>query len=141
MTAQTPPELAPPTATASGAIRCPRCGAEVARDQDWCVECGYAARTALARTPRWKVPIAIAALVAVIALAALAVAFVDLTDDSEPAPTATTGPPAAPAATTPTAPTVPAATTPAAPAPTAAPPPETDSGSQTATGTGGSEAP
>jgi hypothetical protein len=141
VTTETPPELAPPAETATGTIRCPRCGAEVGRDQEWCLECGYAARTTLARTPRWKLPIAIAAAVVAIALAALAVAFVDLTDDAEPQPAATMAPPTTPAATTPAAPavpTTPAETAPAAPTPETAPP---ERPTATGTGTGGEPAP
>jgi hypothetical protein len=139
VTAETPPELAPPAETATGTIRCPRCAAEVGRDQEWCLECGYAARTTLARTPRWKLPVALAAAVVAIALAALAVAFVDLTDDADPQPAATTAPPTAPAATTPTAttPTAPGAT-PTTPTET---PPPAPTEPPTATGTGGEPAP
>jgi hypothetical protein len=88
---------------------CPRCGAPVAADQDWCLRCGDAARTRLVPTPNWRWPVAIAALVATLAAIAIAVAFVELTRDP---------PPAAP--TTAPAPTAPPAT--AAPPPTAAPP-------------------
>lgn len=98
-----------------GTAACPRCGAQVARDQDWCLECGYAARTTIARTPRWRAPIIAAAAVAAIALGLLAVAFVDLTDDPggvtvpTTAPTVLTGPPAT---TTTAAPAPPATTAP-----------------------------
>jgi hypothetical protein len=60
------------------ATSCPRCGRPLAAEQDWCLECGAAARTVLA----------------------LAAAFVALTRDDEPpgAPTGRTqlAPPAEP---------------------------------------------
>jgi hypothetical protein len=119
-----PPAVVPEP---SGTIRCPRCNAPVGPDQDWCLECGAAARTRLAATPNWRVPIIVLAIVAVLAGAGLAVAFVALTDDnpagatSQTAPAVATEPTAAPPPTTPpttsaptaTTPTVPTATTPA----------------------------
>ncbi len=120
-----------------GRLRCARCNAEVADEQDWCLNCGFPARTVVARTPRWRVPVALVATVAAVALAALAVAFVDLTEDPETVPAATTAPapapPPPPAGTTvqppPAPPPAPApappATAPAPPAtaPAAPPPP------------------
>jgi hypothetical protein len=101
---------------------------------DWCLECGLAARTRIAPTPRWKIPVAIAGVLVALALAGLAVAFVDLTKDPEPAAApATTAAPTAPPTAPPTTPpvvTAPPATTPTTPAATApeggaAAPPET----------------
>jgi hypothetical protein len=116
-----PPVVVPEPA---GAIRCPRCQRPVAPDQDWCLECGAAARTRLAPTPNWRLPIIVLALVAVLAGAGLAVAFVALTDDNSKAPTTATSETAPAVATEPTAaptPTTPptSATTPAT---TTAPP-------------------
>ena len=90
------------------ALRCPRCEAPVAPGQDWCLECGDPARTRLAPTPNWRMPIALIAAIAIVAGLAIGAAFVALTDDDEPvaAATAPTGP------TGPTGPvTVPAVTT------------------------------
>ena len=128
-----------------GTAGCARCGAAVGPDQDWCLECGFAARTRVAATPRWWVPLALAAAVAAIALGALAVAFVDLTEDPETTvtvPATSTAPPAA---------TTPPATPPAATAPPATPaPPARTTPNPTATapaapdapgGTGGAAAP
>lgn len=61
--------------------RCPRCGAELARDQEWCLQCGTAARTTLAATPNWRLPVALIAIVAVLCGGALAWAFVELTNN------------------------------------------------------------
>ena len=102
----------------SGTIRCPRCNAPVGPDQDWCLECGAAARTRLAATPNWRVPIIVLTIVILLAGAGLAVAFVALTNDSTKAPAATsapavaTEPTAAPPPTTPPTTATPTATTP-----------------------------
>jgi hypothetical protein len=114
----------------SGTIRCPRCNAPVGPDQDWCLECGAAARTRLAATPNWRVPIVVLAVVILLAGAGLAIAFVALTNDSTKAPAATsapavaTEPTAAPPPTTPPTTTTPTATTPTVP--TASTPATTD---------------
>jgi predicted lysophospholipase L1 biosynthesis ABC-type transport system permease subunit len=55
---------------------CPRCGAPLHEDQDWCLECGAPARTRLAPTPNWHIPAALLAVVVALAGAALAVAAV-----------------------------------------------------------------
>jgi hypothetical protein len=115
-----PPAVVPEPA---GAIRCPRCQSPVAPDQDWCLECGAAARTRLAPTPNWKLPVAALAVIALLAGVGLAVAFVALTqDNSKTAATSTTAapvvateptaaPPPTTPPTTPTTPTTPAITT------------------------------
>lgn len=84
-----------------GTLACPRCGSTVPPEQDWCLECGLSARTVVAPTPPWRVPLAVLAAVAALALAAMAVAFVDLTAD--PAPPAPAAPPAAQAPAAPPA--------------------------------------
>jgi hypothetical protein len=125
---------APPTA----GMACPRCGAHVADGQDWCLQCGDAARTRLVPTPNWRAPIAVAAIVAALALIAIAVSFVSLTRDDapveRPATPATTAapPPAATTAAPTTTATIPTATTPTATTPTATTPTAT---APTATGT------
>ena len=122
--------------SATGTIRCPRCSAPVGPDQDWCLECGAAARTRLAATPNWRLPIIVLAIVVVLAGAGLAVAFVALTNDNSattpataPAvatePTATPPPTTPPTTSTPT-PTTPAASTPTVPTPTTSTPATTD---------------
>ncbi|WP_205697539.1 hypothetical protein [Conexibacter sp. SYSU D00693] len=65
-------------------LRCPRCGATVAPEQDWCLQCGAPARTRLAQTPNWRLPVAAVATVAALAGLALAIAFTALTDDDGP---------------------------------------------------------
>ena len=97
----------------AGAIACPRCSARVAGDQDWCLACGAAARTRLAPTPNWKLPIALVASVVALSLVALALAFVSLTDDPVNATGATgpTGPTVVAPAPAPLAPTGPTGVT------------------------------
>ncbi|MDX6726584.1 MAG: hypothetical protein QOK49_1389 [Baekduia sp.] len=105
-------------------LRCPRCGAHVAPEQDWCLECGAPARTRLAPTPNWRLPIIALATIVLIAGLALAVAFSTLTSGDGTVSAATTAP-AQPndttgAASVPTAPP-PTATDPAAAGSSAAP--------------------
>jgi hypothetical protein len=106
------------------AIACPRCGAPVAPDQDWCLDCGAAARTRLAPTPNWRAPVALVAVIALLAGAGLAAAFVALTNDSTKAPATSTAATAPVVATEPTAAPAPTAppTTATAPAPTTSTP-------------------
>ncbi|MTD47051.1 hypothetical protein GKE82_22865 [Conexibacter sp. W3-3-2] len=66
-----------------GTVRCPRCAAPVGPEQDWCLNCGAAARTRLAPTPNWRLPIAGLAAVVVVAVLALVVAFAALTDTDD----------------------------------------------------------
>lgn len=64
--AQAPGEAAP--GEPSGDERCPACGAAMATDQEWCLECGVA-RTTIQPPPDWRLGVAIVlAVVAVVAL-------------------------------------------------------------------------
>jgi hypothetical protein len=74
------------------ALRCPRCGEQVAPEQDWCLRCGAPARTRLAPTPNWRLPILALATVVVLAGLALAVAFTSLTSGDGHVTSATTAP-------------------------------------------------
>jgi hypothetical protein len=126
------PRLAPTGAPPSAGEVCPLCGAELAPTQEWCLNCGAAARTRLAAAPNWKAPIALVAAVAVLALGAIAAALVKLAGDSGPAPPpltrTVTGPAAAaPSAAAPPATTAATTTNPAAPT-TSAPAPTTSGG-------------
>ncbi len=75
------------------------CGSPIARQQDWCLQCGTGARTRMVPTPNWRLPIAALVAIVVIAGAALAIAFVSLTADTSTTKTIT-----APAVTAPVAP-------------------------------------
>jgi hypothetical protein len=92
-------------------LRCPRCGANVAPEQDWCLECGAPARTRLAPTPNWRAPMALVAIVVLLAGLTLSFAFTSLTSDDGNVSAATTAP-AQPSdtVTTGSVPTAPAAT-------------------------------
>jgi hypothetical protein len=100
------------------ATTCPRCGAPLAPEQQWCVECGAAARTRIVRPPSWRGPVALVAVLVALLGAGAAVAFVEATDHGSgqlrPATTPVASTPApAPAAPAPTATTpAPGTTTP-----------------------------
>jgi hypothetical protein len=64
---------AQPGAPSTQADPCPVCGAELAADQEWCVECG-AARTAIQPPPDWRIGLAI--MLAVVAVVVLVVVIV-----------------------------------------------------------------
>jgi hypothetical protein len=109
---------------------CPRCGAELAPDQEWCLSCGNAVGTRVAPTPRWKLPVFLVAAVLTLLLAALVLSLVELGGDpqpvaKQPAAGATPTPSAAPddgtAAASPTTAPQPSATPEAAPGATPAP--------------------
>lgn len=91
------PAPAAPDPALTAPVRCPRCGADLAPEQDWCLSCGTAARTVIAATPRWRTPIVVLAVVVVLFGAAVAWAFVALTDNDAAVQAATTT--AAPAST------------------------------------------
>jgi hypothetical protein len=88
--------------------RCPRCGAHLSAEQEWCLDCGTAVGTVIAEPRGWKVPVAIVGTLLALALIAVVLAIVEL---SRPAEQIT----AVPQTPTPAAPT---------PAPTASVAPE-----------------
>jgi hypothetical protein len=99
MSTETPPPEAPAEAgPPTGTMLCARCGHEVPPEADWCLECGLAARTRIAPTPRWRIPLVGALVVSVLALAGLGYAFVELTRDPAEQPPAATAPAPAPEA-------------------------------------------
>jgi hypothetical protein len=111
---------------------CPRCGAHLSENQDWCLECGNAATTRIRRPPDWRVPLVAAALVLALLGAALAVAFVSIAGDDTSSTGTRAGAAAPPVAATPTASTAPAATpTATTPAATTTPPASAPPGSKT----------
>jgi len=98
---------------------CPLCASPLHPEQEWCLNCGAAARTRLAASPNWKGPLMAAVVVVVLSLGVLAAALVKLAGDTGPAPpaitrTITTAPTALAPSTAPTTPTLPAQTTPGA---------------------------
>jgi hypothetical protein len=79
--------------------RCAQCGAPLADDQEWCLECG-SSRTLIYTAPDWRLPVAIVLAVIALAIAGFAFALARLTDNSAPA---VTGGAVAAASATPTA--------------------------------------
>jgi hypothetical protein len=65
---------------------CPLCGAPLGPDQEWCLNCGAAARTRLATSSSWKVPVIAIAVVVTLSLGVLAASLVSLAGNSNPAP-------------------------------------------------------
>jgi hypothetical protein len=90
---------------------CPRCGAGLTPDQEWCLNCGADVGARVADTPRWRVPIIIVGTLLVLALGAIALALIELADDDQQVAQAPTNQTAA--APTPTPPPAPAGETPA----------------------------
>lgn len=93
----------PPPATERA---CPRCGAGLEQDQEWCLNCGAAVGSTIAPTPRWRAPVAIVGGLLVLLAAALALALVELSGDPQPVartPQATPAPTMAAPTATPTA--------------------------------------
>jgi hypothetical protein len=128
---QTPPPDQQPTGR-----QCPRCGAAMTDEQEWCLACGAAVGTRVVPAPGWRLPIAIAGVIVVVAAIAVAVAIIQLADDTDqvaqnppaatPQPAATPAPGATPDATTLTPePTLPEASGQETPEPTATPEPTT----------------
>jgi hypothetical protein len=56
---------------------CAACGASLAEDQEWCLECG-AARTQLHTAPDWRIPAAVVGVVVALVLIGLLIALVSL---------------------------------------------------------------
>jgi hypothetical protein len=71
-------------------MQCPRCAAPLEPDHDWCLQCGLAARTRLAPTPDWRIPLVAAIVAGLLGAGGLAFAFVELTSDDGPVVTTTT---------------------------------------------------
>lgn len=95
MTEVATPEVA--TSEPAGQRGCPRCGAPLAPDQEWCLACGTAVSTRVARTPRWRAPVVLVGALFALLAAALALALVELSRDPQPVakqPVATPVPPA-----------------------------------------------
>jgi hypothetical protein len=115
VTVETPPPPEPAVPEQPAGRRCPRCGAGLAEQQEWCLDCGAAVGTRIVSAPGWRVPIAIAAVILGLAAIAVAIAIVQLADDTDEV---AQNPPAAVGAT----PTPPPAVTPTVtPAPSVTP--------------------
>jgi hypothetical protein len=108
---ETPPPETPPEAEPR---RCPRCGAELTPEQEWCLSCGADVGTRVAAAPSWRGPVALVAGLLAVAVIALILALVELAGDAEqvgPSTAATPTPTPTPAAAQPTATATPESTT------------------------------
>lgn len=63
---------------------CPRCGAALAPDQEWCLSCGDAVGTTIAPTPRWRLPVVLVGTLLALLAAALVLSLVELGGDPQP---------------------------------------------------------
>lgn len=92
-----------PESSAPVQPRCPVCDAPLADEQNWCLECGAAARTRIAPTPRWRVATAVTVAAVVLALTAIGFAIDRLVGGSSRSTTVTTQTVTAPTTTPPAA--------------------------------------
>jgi hypothetical protein len=79
---ETPPPAEPAAPEQPAGRRCPRCGAGLAEQQEWCLSCGAAVGTRVVAAPGWRTPIVIAAVILGLAGIAIAIAIVQLADDT-----------------------------------------------------------
>jgi hypothetical protein len=75
---QTPPPEQQPTGRP-----CPRCGAPMTDDQEWCLACGAAVGSRVVSAPGWRTPIVLTGLIVLVAAIAVAIAIVQLADDTD----------------------------------------------------------
>jgi len=80
----TPTETPPPVVEEAPAPRqCPRCGAAMTEEQEWCLRCGAAVGTRIAAAQGWRVPFLITGLLVILAAIAVAIAIIQLADDTD----------------------------------------------------------
>lgn len=88
--------------------QCPRCGAGLRADQEWCLNCGTGVSTRVVGTRAWRAPLLLLSGLALLTALALAFVIIEASDDTEPvvqtapAPVTPTPPPAATPIPTPT---------------------------------------
>ena len=93
----TPTESPQPVVEEAPAPRqCPRCGAAMTEEQEWCLRCGAAVGTRIATAQGWRVPLVLTGLLVTLAAIAIAIAIIQLADDTDEVPaTAATPTPSA----------------------------------------------
>jgi hypothetical protein len=123
---ETPPEQGPAEAPVAEERRCPRCGAPLRPEQEWCLQCGTGVGARVAAPRGWRLPLAVVGGLLALAALAIVLAIVELSSNSEQVTTqpvaAAPTPTAAPPVVSPTP--VPSAT----PTPTPTPAPTTSAG-------------
>jgi septal ring-binding cell division protein DamX len=106
--------------------RCPRCGASLRPEQEWCLQCGTGLGAHVAAPRGWRLPLAVVGGLLALAVIAVVLAIVELSSDAEtvttqPTPAVTAAPTATPpAATTPVPSATPTPAVTATPTPAAA---------------------
>jgi predicted nucleic acid-binding Zn ribbon protein len=98
-----PPEPGPPPAAPER--HCRRCGATLGPEQEWCLACGAAAQTDVARPRGWRLPLVLVGVIVGLAIAAAVLAIVELSRGPDKVAQATPTPAAATPVPTATAPT------------------------------------
>jgi hypothetical protein len=88
---------------------CPHCGARLAPDQEWCLECGAAINVPIRPAPDWRAPLAIVAVVVALVAVGFVLVLVALSNTTDRSIAG--GPGASPGAITQPATTQPAAHT------------------------------
>src|SRR4051812_26275602 len=110
-----PPETPTPVQAGPPERRCPRCGSNLAADQEWCLNCGAAAGTEVVEARGWRVPLYLGGGLAALAVIGVILAIIALASRNDVVadnPTATptpsaAAPPGATATTPPLATTTP----------------------------------
>jgi hypothetical protein len=133
-----PPNGGPPAAIPDFA--CETCGAAMQGGQDWCLECGTAARGRLGARPGWRAAFTVVGLTLLLVCGAVLASYAALTSDAErtaSAPTAGSGKPLVAQAPTPAVPGPPPTTIqPGATGPGTTPPAVTPGATPVAPGVG-----
>jgi septal ring-binding cell division protein DamX len=105
---ETPVQAGPPER------RCPRCGSNLAAEQEWCLNCGAAAGTEVVEARGWRVPLYLGGGLAALAVIGVILAIVALASRNDvvagnptPTPSASAVPPGATSTVPPLATTTP----------------------------------
>jgi hypothetical protein len=97
----TPTETPPPPTPDER--RCPRCGARLSTEQEWCLDCGAAVGTRIAEPRGWRASLAVVGVLLALALVAVILAIVELAGPAETITEVPQTPTPTPSAVAPTA--------------------------------------